>query len=719
MIKQMNRTWNVRDDQTIYEAMRLFENTTAQFNEFNDEQTKLYDFTVAGLQWDKEIKAKMKGRPAFSYNLLRTILNVIFGAEEANAEMGKPKPRTGGDNQLTNVVWQVLNYYLYHANFTLAQKRVFADKVVARLGVYHIGWQYGGSEDDTGKLFVKAVDPRELKWELNYNDPLWEDSSYILRKHEMSVEEILNTYALRDDELRQEIEMESKSFFDQDPQRGKWISRKLKQIFAAVYETATGHRSHSDNLFRNYLQWWNPATGKFDVLEVHEKRMERRLIVKDSNRQRLIDITEPYISEHKAFNNDRDFDGYNFEAELIDKVKERYDLNGEADYDLQNRRFVTAVIPTFNLKVNEQAYPFDAKYYVYIPEVCYDTHADPIKMQSVLDDLIDPQQELNKARSLILELIARYANKGWVMDENAINGLEEDWANDRIAPYRRVATGYINMIKPEPAQTVAPELLKLPGEIQSLMQAISNTLGNEISGNKQPGVQSGRHFIAKEDQQTKSLTKLFKNRSMSLRAVSEMALMFIQHYVKTQTIIRITTDIPGVDVDQDIVVNQSQYSVENGEIVERVANDLDAVEYDIEIVSEPYSSSAIEERYNKLGDIFNAALAVDLQKANAMLPIIVKAINTPQEEEILTAWQQLEEPSPQEQQMQQLMMMMQEIMAKLGIAEKQAEVEGKQLDNAKKVQEIKNLRNNNVFGKFQQPNNRNNGKNRQPTGKVG
>jgi len=688
----------------------MFENLTTQFNQFNDEQTRLYDFTVAGLQWDKEIRKQMKGRPTFSYNLLRTILNVIFGAEEANAEIGKPKPRSGGDNQLTNVVWQTLNYFLYHANFTMAQKRVFADKVIARLGVYHIGWQYNGSDDDNGKLFVEAVDPRELKWELNYNDPLWEKSSYLLRKHEMSVEEILNTYALRDDELRQEIEREGKLFFEADPQRGKWISRKLKQLFSAVYETATGFRGGGDNLFKNYMQWWNPYNGKFDVLEIHEKRTERRLIVRDSRRQKIIDITEPYMSEYKIHNQEREFDGYNFEAEIIDIIKERYDLQGEVDYDLQNRRFVTAVVPTFNLKVNEQPYPFECKYYVYIPEYCYDFHADPIKMQSVLDDLIDPQQEINKARSLILELIAKYANKGWVMDENAINGLEQDWTNDRIAPYRRVATGYINMIKPEPAQTVSPELLRLPGETQQMMQAISNTLGNEISGARNPDVKSGRHFIAKEDQQTKSLTKLFKNRSYSLRALSEMALTFIQHYVKTEQVLRITTDIPGVMVDESITVNQRQFQMVQGELIERVVNDLDAVEYDIEIVAEPYSSSAVEERYNKLGDIFNAALAVSPEKANAILPVIVKAINSPQSEEILKIWQEMEQPTPEQQQMEQLMKQIQMIMVKLGIEEKTADVEGKQLDNVKKSQEIKNLQKENIFSKLMPQKNRHNGK---------
>ena len=92
-----------------------------------------------------------------------------------------------------------------------------------------------------------------------------------------------------------------------------------------------------------------------------------------------------------------------------------------------------------------------------------------------------PQADFNKSKSLILELLGRYANKGWIMDENAISGVEEDWMNNRLAPYKRVRSGYINMIKPETGQTISPELVKLPMEMQALMKVITNA-DDEIRG---------------------------------------------------------------------------------------------------------------------------------------------------------------------------------------------------------------------------------------------
>lgn len=716
MLKRANRTWKIRDDSTLYEVMRVYENLNSQFGAFYDEITENFDFTISGRQWDKEIKTQLEAdsRPAFSYNLMRTVLNVIIGIERSNKKKGKASPRTGGDKDLAEVVSETLQYFLYHSGFTEAQKRVFVNKIVGRLGVYHVGWRYNGSTDTNGSLFVESVDPREMAWEPSDGDPLWEKSSFVFRKHELSIEEILNTYALRDEEMQIAIQQEAKTFFMRDPDKGKWINRKLKQMFAAVYETAMG--TSGSNVFKNYLQWWNPGNGKFDVLEMHEKRMEKRLFVPDSEGKRLIDITEPYISDFRELNQ-REYEGLDFETAIIDRVKQRYGLTGEADIDLVNQRFVTAVIPALNIKANEQAYPVNSKYCVYIPDYCYDIHPDPLKLQSVIDDVKDAQKDFNKARSLILELLARYSNKGWVMDEEAISGLEEDWTTTKITPYRRVRSGYMGLIRPEESPTISPELVRMPFDTQQLIKVITNA-DDEIRGSKSPGVTSGRHFIAKEESQAKSFTILLDNRDRAHKAVYELSLEFIQHYVTAPQVIRITSDVvPGLDADKEVELNKRIFYREpNGELAERVVNDISAYQYDIEISDEPYSASAQIERYNKLGDIFNAVLSVNPQKADAMLPVMLQAAGTPEADKIIQLWEQMSQPNPEQSQMQAMMQKLQMIIAKLGIEEKQATVEGKKLDNAKKIQEIRVNQQNgsreaqlqNVFNLLRQNNDRRN-----------
>lgn len=693
------RTFNFRDETTILDQMRMYSTYSSDFQPFVDELTKLFDFTVASLQWDPAVRAKLREerRPAFSYNIIRTILNVIFSIDRDNRKKGKATPRTGGDNELANVITQTLDYYMYKAKFSKAQQKVFMDKIVARLGVYHVGWKYEGTEDDQGSLFVESADPREFIFEPLYNDPLWERSSFIMRKHKLSFEEILNQFALNDTEMEEAIREEASIFYEQGSGKDKWISKKVKAFLSAVYETTTSNPSS----YNNQGIWYDNNSGKFDVLELHEKRTERRIYVPQDNK--IIDLTEAYWSDYRVLNEGKEPDGIRFNNEIIDRVKERYGLVGEARADLMPRRHVTIVIPTFMMKVSEQAYPVDSKYYVYIPDYCYDFHADPLKVQSVMDDLMDPQADFNKARSLMLELLGRYANKGWIMDENAIAGLEEDWKSNRIAPYKRVRAGYIGMIKPEEGQVISPDLIRMQGETQQLMKVISNA-DDELRGNRSTGVTSGKHFEAKEQRQVKSYSYILENRDNAQKAVYELSLDFVQTYVTTQTIVRITQDVSDQvegDAPSEVVVNQSEYTMENGQIAEKVLNDLDAEKYDIEIDDEPYSGSAQEERKQELGEIYNAAAAINPERANAMLPIIVEAHNTPESLKILTAWKELEQPQPEQVELQKLMIAVQQIMAKLGVEREKTEIEGVKLDNAEKLQRIRNNQTSNVLQNLQ------------------
>jgi len=705
---QRKRNFSIRNDDLIYDIMREHQNLSGIFSPLVDRMTKLFDFTCAELQWDETVKNKIKseGRPANSYNLIRTILNVIFSVELENRKQGIARPRTSGDTELAHILTKVLKYYMYHARFNKAQKIVFMDAVIAIFGVYYVGWDFRG-DDEVGKLVVEPCDPREFMFEPNFADTTWGNAGYVMRKHSMSVEEILNRYALNDSEMQEQIIEEAKQFYDQDGvSKDKFITRRLKALFSAVYETAMGFSSSNDNVYSNHLQWFDPRTGKFDVLEYHEQRTERKLMVMNNEETSLYDITDPYISMVKSRNDKFSFDGFRFDDnEAVQAVKEKYQLIKEPKIELVTRRYVTASVPSFRTIVNEKAYPFESDYYCYIPQYCYDLHADPLKSQSVMDDLLDPQSHFNKAQSLKLELLGRYLNKGWIMDENAIDGLEDDWTTQRIAPYRRVRAGYLNMIRPEEGQTISPDLVRDPIETQQLMKVISNA-DDEIRGQQGSDVKSGKHFIAKEQRQSKSFSYILDNRDHSQRAVYELAVSFIQHFVTTQKVYRITQDeIPEINGVEEVTVNQSRFGIDQntGRIIETIVNDLDSVKFDIELSDEPYSLSAQEDRYRKLGDVFNAALEVDPRKADAMLPILVEESNTPSADKILKAWKALEAPNPQQVQMQQLMMQVQQIMAKLGVEEKQEEIKDKKLRNLETVQRMRHASKNSVLGMLQKP----------------
>lgn len=685
---KVKRNWQIRDDDTLFEMMRMYNNLLPLFTPIFDEMSRNFDFTVATLQWDKAVREKLRAerRPANSYNLIRTIFNMIYSIERDNRRQGVCRPRTSGDAELANVLTQTLNYFLYQAGSKEVRTKVKMDAAIAKYGVRGIGWNFANDPEGTLELF--ACDPREFMFEPNYADKTWSKAKCLMRKHQLDVGDILNQFALNDTEMQDAILSEASLFFNQDPNRGKWVTRRLKALFSAVYQVASGSSSSFDPNASNYMQWWDPTTGKFDVLEFHEQRTERRLLIPDRDGVKLLDISEQTKKE----------DGFNFDNEKISMVKQVYQLMGEPRVDLADRRFMTAVIPAFRIKSNEQVYPFDAPYYMYLPQYCYDWHADMLKTQSVMDDLIDPQSHFNKSQSLKLELLGRYANKGWIMDENAISGLEEDWMNNRIAPFKRVRAGYINMIRPEEGQTISPDLVRDPIETEGLMKTITN-INDEIRGADNTQVKSGKHFIAKERQQSKSLSYMLENGDTADKAELDMDVRFIQHFVQEKRIIRITKDM-GAKEEYELTLNQPTFAYDEGTgmIVKKITHDLDAVKFDIELSDEPYSSSAQEERQQKLGDMFNAAAEIDPRKADAMLPIMAEELSIPRYDEIIQKWEALDQPTPEQAQLAQIAQQIEMIMAKLGVAEKQEEVTGKKLDNIEKGQRIKQQAKENVLG---------------------
>lgn len=685
-----NRTWKPYDEDTIQEMMRLWNNLDPVFERLNAEQTRAFDMTVAADQWLREWKEayEQKGRPVSSYNLIRKSINAINAVELSNRKrvIAKPKGEGNEDMATTEIVNPILHHFLYGAKFDWHRTKVFNNSIIAKYGVYHIGWSF--AEDKLGTLTLDDCDPRTVRFEPNYADPSWEKAGYILRKHSMSLEELLNKFALDDIELQEALINEAKIFFEFDPdKRNKWLTKKLKQLFTAVYEVATGSSPMSSTLPQRFLNWYDPLNGKFDVLELHEKRTERRLIVSDSKRNKEWDITDRVMMD----------DGIRYDGLKVEELKDTYGFDGEPKTNLKDIKYLTAVVPAFRCKVNDQPYPYEIKGYCYKPQYCYDYHADSLKAQSVIDDLIDPQSTYNKAQSLKLELLWRYANNGWVLDANAIDGYEQDWESGHMAPFRRVRPGYMGQIKPEQHQNVSADLIRETQELPMLMENITNT-GSAMEGRGSTQDKSAKHFIAKEQQQTKSFSYLFNNVDDAAISVAETTWKIIQFNVTIPRIFRITQE----DKDPyNLAVNQKQMQIdpETGRLITKIKNDITVGEYDFEMSKTPYSGNAKEMEFMKLAELFDAAVEVNPKKADALLPIMVEEGNYPYAQKILKAWAQAEAPSPEQQQLQQLMTQVQQIMVKLGVEEKQAQVTGINLDNEKKVMELRRMATDNVLAR--------------------
>lgn len=161
------------------------------------------------------------------------------------------------------------------------------------------------------------------------------------------------------------------------------------------------------------------------------------------------------------------------------------------------------------------------------------------KTRGFVDDLIDPQRELNKRRTAFLHIISTMANGGWTYEEGSLDEeneqrLEEEGAKPGVNI--RFKKG---RAKPERIQPAAP-----PTSVQIAEKMATADL-KEISGINDSAlgnldrVQSGRAIISRQRQSIVGAEEYFHNFSRTRELRGRKILELIQLYYTEKRLIRV------------------------------------------------------------------------------------------------------------------------------------------------------------------------------------
>lgn len=161
--------------------------------------------------------------------------------------------------------------------------------------------------------------------------------------------------------------------------------------------------------------------------------------------------------------------------------------------------------------------------------------------RGMVEDLIDPQREKNKKRSVLTDILNRNANSGWMYEENSLDTeQEENLRQFGSAPginikYKRREGG-------EKPQRIEPG--NYPQGLDRLEEKFSEDM-NEISGINQSAlgqldkVQSGRAIEARQRQAVLSIQMYTDNFSRSKKQQGRQALDIFQNFYTEHRIYRI------------------------------------------------------------------------------------------------------------------------------------------------------------------------------------
>ncbi len=354
----------------IEKIKKYWQVADSEWAEWIEKAKKAYRFYL-GDQWDDDVKQKLniEGRPYLTINKIKPVIRNLSGWQRQNRQDLKVLPRRGGDQKLADLYTELLKY-LYDASLVDWQmSHAFLDGVICGKG-----WLVGDidytREPLNGDLIISRENPLMV-----FEDP------YSVRYDLSDARFVFRVYWADKDEL-----------ILQFPKYKKDI-----EILASTLRPGVNQGVETDDYRGNYASF-DAGQLRFLVKECwHRTYKEKKLIINKAT----LEVKETNESDEKL---------ERLVANFPDLV------------------YVRRIIPVLNLTtlvgdvvLQDIEDPFNGITDFPLVRYCAEfIYSDKINIKGEVEDLIDPQMELNKRRSQALHILNTSANSGWIVEENAL-----------------------------------------------------------------------------------------------------------------------------------------------------------------------------------------------------------------------------------------------------------------------------------------------------------
>lgn len=253
------------------------------------------------------------------------------------------------------------------------------------------------------------------------------------------------------------------------------------------------------------------------------------------------------------------------------------------------------------------------------------------RTRGMIDDLLDPQMEKNKKRSVIVDILNRNANSGWMYEENSLDAeQEENLRKHGAAPginvkYKRSTVGVDN--KPN---RIEPG--NYPQGLDRLEEKASADL-NEISGINESAlgqldqVQSGRAIEARQRQAVLSIQPYQDNFSRSKKRQGDKFLEIFQNHYTEERIYRIMGE------DSKLVTYEINKKIMTGSNSITRLNDITVGKYSVEVDETPISATFKQGQFEETMMLLEKLGPIGMALAQSSPELIIDQTSLPRKDE--------------------------------------------------------------------------------------
>lgn len=517
--------------------------------DFMNKADKCENF-FAGRQWNDQDLARLKAqrRPALTINKVLSTLSTIMGEQIYNRTEVLFRPRAGAPAEVAEALTKVWMQISANNQLPWVRSDVFCDGIIRSRGFYDVRLSF--TDSMMGEIEITQMNSKNVVIDPDaeeYDPDRWAD---VMVTKWLTYQDIVTLYNEDDaDYLKQHT---SGSYtFDFDS------TERMRDRFAGPYLQGM-YYGHTDDhgLERNIR-----------VLERQYRRLDKQ--------EHFVDVTTGDMRPVPQSW------GRNRIAAMLEKMQGQV-----AVVDKLTKR-IRWTVTAGNVVLHDDWSPY--KHFTVVPYFPYFRYGKTI---GLVENLLGPQEILNKVSSQELHVINTTANSGWLVEQNSLVNMSIEELEQRGAE-----TGLVVEYKGggTPPQKIQPNqvptgLDRLTYKAEEHIKGISG-VSDSMQGFDREDV-AAKAIAYKQQRGAVNLVKAMDNLERTDWILARNVLDIVQEYYTEHRIINITHD--NATFEQE-TVEVNAYD----EALGTITNDLTIGEYDIVITSTPHRASLEDSQFEQ------------------------------------------------------------------------------------------------------------------------
>lgn len=542
---------DLRPDQdetlAVMEALRLFR-TARDFETESRKKAVESERFYRGEQWEESTKRALEAedRAALTMNEIEPKIDLLSGYQRQNRTDIKYLPVEEGDQRAVDILNLLARNICDQTNYEYEETCVFDDGLIAGRGFFHIYVNY--DRNPFGEIMIE-----QFPWSDVYLGPHkrtdGKDLEYLIKARWFSEAKLKQMFPQKADELTRDMG----TLMGIHPSQEDMELQPKTDGYDYAFSTGAGRPA--------------PLTPDPEMVDIAKKEFL------------LLEIwRRDYLREPIAIMGDQWVSLAEWTDSEVNSAEQLVDV-GSRNID----RFRVTIVASTVLLSDEYNDEYGESFSI-VPY--YAKKRDDLFWGKV-EGAKDPQREINKRHSQIVDILNKHAAYGWFYDGNTFtdNNMEKKFKENSSRPGFTIKVSNINNV---PVQV---EGIKFPNEIAA-MEEISTTKLREIM-NINPEMlginskaESGLAQIEKKRQGLIGNEYLFDNMNLCKKQIGRILVRLIQRIYTPERILRI---VESQGISQEAQIGNAAYTPDRRQEILTLLQTEDFSKYDVAISESAHS----------------------------------------------------------------------------------------------------------------------------------